>query len=303
MASDNSLVSVVVPAWNAEATLRETLESAASQTHRAIEILIIDDGSSDTTATVAAQFCAVEPRARLIRQRNRGVAAARNRGIAEAKGQFIAPLDADDLWHPEKIQRQLATFRESSARTGLVYCWYRMIDERGLVCERSWAPIMEGHVFDRHLDLNFGTGSSPLIRRSALGDLRYDPALQRAGNEGCEDWLLQLQIALRFEVACSRAFLLGYRKRAGSMASDHLRMIRSQIQMYEILLRQVPPEKARMVRGALERLQEPKRRRPQIRAMLGRIRAILPPQRLDYHPLGVPFFESLTIWQSERAAG
>src|SRR5206468_8646268 len=201
MTSSGSLVSVIVPAWNAQDTLLETLESAAAQTHRNLEILIVDDGSTDRTAEIATEFCASDPRARLIRQDNRGVAAARNRAIDAAQGEYIAPLDADDLWQPEKIARQLGTFAQGPPSVGLVYCWYRMIDGEGEVTEPPWAPVMEGSVFREHLKLNFGTGSSPLIRRGALGDLRYDPALQQAGNQGCEDWLLQLRIAAEHDVA------------------------------------------------------------------------------------------------------
>src|SRR5438067_5755150 len=105
-----TFVSVIVPAWNAEETLLETLESAAAQTHRNLEILIVDDGSTDRTGDIAAGFCASEPRALLLRQDHRGLAAARNRAIDEAKGDYIAPLDADDLWHAQKIERQLQTF-------------------------------------------------------------------------------------------------------------------------------------------------------------------------------------------------
>lgn len=247
------LVSVIVPAWNAEQTLAETLQSAAAQTHRDLEILIVDDGSTDRTPDIAAEYCASDPRARLIRQDNRGVAAARNRAIDEATGEYIAPLDADDLWQPEKIERQLRTFAESPPSVGLVYCWYRMIDDGGSVTEAPWAPVMEGSVFRRHLKWNFGTGSSPLIRRSALGALRYSRELGEAGNEGCEDWLLQLNIAAGHEVACTRAFLLGYRQSAAAMSADKDRMIRSHVQMYEIVRRDFPGRETRTVERELAR--------------------------------------------------
>lgn len=248
-----SLVSVIVPAWSAEATLLETLQSAAAQSHRNLEILIVDDGSTDRTADIAAEFCGSDPRARLIRRDHSGVAAARNRAIDEAKGEFVAPLDADDLWHPEKIELQLRTFSQSSPRVGLVYCWYRMIDEQGRITEPPWAPVFEGAIFRQHLKCNFGTGSSPLIRRSALGDLRYDPELQRAGNQGCEDWLLQLNIAARHEIACCRAFLLGYRQSAGAMSANAERMARSHIELYEIIRRDLPGRETRTVERELAR--------------------------------------------------
>jgi glycosyltransferase involved in cell wall biosynthesis len=244
---------VIVPAWNAEHTLAETLCSARAQTHRNLEILIIDDGSGDSTPAIAAEFCAFEPRARLISKDRGGLASARNRGIDEAKGEFIAPLDSDDLWHPEKIERQLRTFAEGPESVGLVYCWYRMIDEAGRVTEKPWAPVVEGSVFAEHLKLSFGTGSSPLISRSALGDLRYSTELGTLTEGGTEDWLLQLHIAADYEVACTRAFLLGYRQRPDSMSADTLRMIRSYIRMYEIVRREFPGRERRIVDRELAR--------------------------------------------------
>jgi glycosyltransferase involved in cell wall biosynthesis len=247
------LVSVIVPAWNAAGTLRQTLESAAAQTHRNLEILIVDDGSTDATGDIAGQFCASDSRARLIRQDNRGVAAARNCAIEAATGHFIAPLDADDLWHPDKIECQLDTFAANPPAVGLVYCWYRMVDREGRVTEPLWAPVMEGAIFRRHLQCNFGTGSSPLIRRSALGNSRYSSELGAGGNQGCEDWLLQLNIAAEHEVACTRAFLLDYRQSSSAMSSDRARMIRSHIQMYEIVLRDFPGRETRIVERELTR--------------------------------------------------
>ena len=111
MSSATPLVSVIIPAFNAGESLRETLESAARQSWQHLEIIIVDDGSTDQTARIAADFCAADERAKLISQSNHGVSAARNRGIAETRGAWIAPLDADDLWHPEKVERQLAAAR------------------------------------------------------------------------------------------------------------------------------------------------------------------------------------------------
>ena len=82
-APDEPLVSVIVPAWNSERTIRDTLESIAAQTYRNIEILIIEDGSTDSTGAVADEFCKSEPRARVIRKQNGGLSSARNRGISD----------------------------------------------------------------------------------------------------------------------------------------------------------------------------------------------------------------------------
>jgi glycosyltransferase involved in cell wall biosynthesis len=248
------LVSVVVPAWNAADTLGETLRSVAAQTFPDLEILIVDDGSTDATARVAEEFCAQDSRARLIRQDNAGVAAARNAGIAVARARFVAPIDADDLWHAEKVERQLACFEHSPPQTGLVYNWSRIIDERGRILAASTGATFEGFVLPKHLAWNFiGNGSTPMIRTEIARDLPYNPALREAGCQGCEDYLLQLQIASRFQFACVPAFLTHYRLRSGVMSSDLARMIRSHILMYRMLLDWLPREYRPVVRRQLGR--------------------------------------------------
>ena len=244
--NDESLVTVIVPAWNAATTLCATLRSAARQTHRNLEILIVDDGSTDETAEVARQFCVTERRARLIRKENGGPASARNAGIEEARGAWIAPLDSDDLWHPEKIERQLHTFASASPNVGLVYCWYRSIDRHDRIVGPAWTPVFEGPVFDRHLECNFvGTGSTPLIRRAALGSLRYNTEIL----PGAEDLLLQLEIAKRHEFACTRAFLVGYRLGAHGVSSHAERMMKSLDQAYRMILRDDPKRQRQVLRS------------------------------------------------------
>lgn len=222
------LVSIIVPAFNAAETLAETLASAAAQTCREIEIVVIDDGSTDATGAIAEEFCRREPRARLLRQANGGVAAARNAGLAAARGAFIAPLDADDLWHPDKLARQLAAL-DAAPEAGFAYCWMRDIDEAGHVWRDGPRPQHEGPVYLRMLADNFvGNGSTLLVRRSAaLAAGGYDEALRRNGDEGSEDVLFQLRLAERYPVAIVPAHLVGYRRRRGAMSENPTAMFRS----------------------------------------------------------------------------
>jgi teichuronic acid biosynthesis glycosyltransferase TuaG len=101
-------VSVVMPAYNAEATLESSIRSVQAQTREDWELIVVDDGSADRTVELAQAAAAADPRIRVIRQRNRGVAAARNVGIDAARGRYLAFLDADDTWLPGKLSRQLA---------------------------------------------------------------------------------------------------------------------------------------------------------------------------------------------------
>ena len=116
------LVSVLVPAYNAAKTIGETLASACSQTHARLEIIVVDDGSVDETARLVLQAASEDPRIRLVKQANAGVATARNTALAHATGEFVAPLDADDVWRPTKIERQLKRILGNS-NVGMVYCW------------------------------------------------------------------------------------------------------------------------------------------------------------------------------------
>ena len=245
-----NLVSVIVPAYNAELTVAESLESVRSQSHRAIEILVIDDGSTDNTPEIVRSIAAADSRIRLISTANQGVARARNVGLDIARGTFIAPVDADDLWHPMKIELQLKAFERSPSNVGLVYNWFRRIDEAGFVVEKFAAPVVEGNVIHRHLQWNFiSNGSTPLFKRSALNATRYESALRDAGNEGCEDYFIQLEIATRAAFACAPAFLTGYRRTSNAMSTNVARMIRSHIQTLSAFQSKVSAEAQAIIRA------------------------------------------------------
>ena len=109
MVNQRRLVSVIMPAFNASAHLSETIDSCLAQSYINFELLLVDDGSTDDTAELATRFAAAEPRIRLFRTPNRGIAAARNVAIAQARGEFFALLDSDDLWMPDYLERQLGT--------------------------------------------------------------------------------------------------------------------------------------------------------------------------------------------------
>jgi glycosyltransferase involved in cell wall biosynthesis len=223
------LVSVIVPAFNAERTLAETLRSVAHQSHKCLEILIVDDGSTDATAAIATAFCMNDPRARLISKPNGGVASARNRGIAEARAEFVAPIDADDVWHPDFITRLLEKAIEAPVAPGFVHALSRHLDGNSRVVRSCSTTTAGGFVLGRMIYQNIvGNGSAMLILRSAaLAAGGYDERLRAAGLEGCEDYLLQLQIAARHRVAAVSDYLVGYRLGDTTMSSNQERMYHS----------------------------------------------------------------------------
>src|SRR6266567_4906753 len=101
------LVSVIIPAYNACVTVERTIASVVNQTYSNLEVLVVDDGSTDETALLVQRMADADRRIRLPQKPNGGLVSARNFGIAHASGEFIAPIDADDLWHPEKIAKQV----------------------------------------------------------------------------------------------------------------------------------------------------------------------------------------------------
>lgn len=221
-------VSVIIPAYNAEKTIRHTLQSAASQTFNQLEIIVVDDGSTDRTAEIVEAFATSDPRISLLRQQNQGVAVARNLAIHAAKGEFIAPLDADDVWHPTKLEKQHSLF-QSRPSLGLVYAWYRVIDDDDWVIECSPPTLARGDVHNWLLVENFiGNASSPLIRRSVLTATGgYDPSLRAAGAQGAEDLQMQLNIAAICDYDVVPEYLIGYRRSLSSMSTRYVVMLTS----------------------------------------------------------------------------
>lgn len=228
------LVSVIVPAYNAAKTIEATLLSVRAQTHRNLEIIMVDDGSADETVAIAeAQACA-DPRLRIISQANGGVAAARNAGILAAKGEFVAPVDADDIWAPTKIERQLALMTANADAT-LCYTWFACIDYRARVVGYGGRHNAHGDTLRAMCRTNLvGNGSGAMMRREAvLAAGLYDPSLRARGAQGCEDYKLYLALAAAGDVLVVEDFLTGYRITPRNMSSDVAQMCRSHLLVLE----------------------------------------------------------------------
>lgn len=223
------IVTVIVPVHNGQKTIRQTLNSVCGQRFRNFECIIVDDGSSDGTAAIAEQFCKSDNRFRLLRQSNQGVANARNAALAKAKGEFIAPLDADDLWHPEFLERHLAVHRMGKGGIGFTYCHARTVDAAGFVTGCVAPHALSGKIANALRYYNAcGNPSRTVARHDAMLLVGgYDPRLRAKGSEGSEDWLLIMKIAARFEVAVIPEYLVGYRVHSQSMSADRLAMVRS----------------------------------------------------------------------------
>ena len=217
-----SLISVVIPAFNAAPFVAECVKSACAQSHRDLDIVVVDDGSTDNTAMIVERMAAADSRIRLIRSDHRGASSARNRGIAEAHGDLVATLDADDLWHPRKIERQYAVLSKASPDVGVVYCWAAGIDLLGRIILPVWNDsLARGNVLNDIVRSGIlSNGSTPLIRRIFIERVGgYDEKLGL-----CEDWKFYTALAgvCSFEVIPE--CLTGYRISDNSASMNILPM-------------------------------------------------------------------------------
>jgi len=228
-ARTSDLVSVVMPAHNAGSSIGSSLRSVLGQTHRALDIIVVDDGSTDNTAAIVSAIAGADHRVRLLRQANTGVAAARNAGIRAAEADLVAFIDADDLWHPVKIEKQLALLREAGERVGVVYAWACFIDASDHPDGRCFAPHDNGDVYAALVLHNIvGNGSAALVRKPCLIECGgFDATLRERQAQGCEDLKLWLSIAEEYDFALVPEFLVGYRQDAGSMSRNVREMMRS----------------------------------------------------------------------------
>lgn len=216
-------LSVIIPAYNASKTIRETLDSVAAQTVPPLEVVVVDDGSSDDTATIADSYRDRLPSLQLIRTTNGRVARARNIGIAASAGELLAPLDADDIWHPTYIEKVLRAYSEHPD-AGFIYAHRRRIDENSRLLRAPYRYQVEGRAFYRLLAVNFvGSGSNAVIPRRRFDAVEggYDSSLPT-----CEDIFLLWQIAWRAPIVRVPEYLVGYRQTANSMSQDRRKMAR-----------------------------------------------------------------------------
>jgi glycosyltransferase involved in cell wall biosynthesis len=214
-------VSVVIPCFNYGRFLRDAVASIHSQTFAEHEIIVVDDGSTDETEAVARGLGAA---VRYLRQPNQGPSAARNRGIAAARGRYVAFLDADDTWHPEKLARQVPIL-EQRPDVVLVYTDSTSFDgatgaEFGRHGERF--AHFHGRVLGRLVEAgNFIPSATPLVRRTTLEEVGGFDATMRSS----EDWDLWVRLAARGEVGYIDEPLARYRLH-GAQASRNVDALR-----------------------------------------------------------------------------
>lgn len=224
----SATVAVIVPMYNSATTIKRTLRSICRQTYENLDIVVIDDGSTDQGPELVSQISTRDRRIRLIRQPNAGVAAARNHGAVKTAAPYLAFVDADDLWAPGKIAAQMELALEGPPT--LVYCWFCQIDKLDRIYRPNYEPVKyEGDVRRQLSRENFiGNGSSMLMHRAVFDQCGgFDATLRAKDAQGCEDYMFAMTAAQFFPFRVVPRRLVGYRIMPGNMSSEAERMVRS----------------------------------------------------------------------------
>ncbi|MBW4440880.1 MAG: glycosyltransferase [Plectolyngbya sp. WJT66-NPBG17] len=229
------LVSVVIAAYNAEAFISDTLKSILAQTYRDFEVIVIDDGSVDRTAEIVRSYAENDDRIRLIQQENSGVSASRNLAIQHSSGEYIAPIDADDIWYSERLEKHVRCLEAADSSIGLVYSWSMYLNDVGDI--KGYSPFgklgaVEGNVLAVLVFYNFlDNASTTMFRRSCIDTVgNYNTELKT-----CEDWDLYLRISEHYRFAIVPEYLIGYRQYSGSMSTKCTTMAH----FYELIMSRI----------------------------------------------------------------
>ena len=213
--ADEVLVSVIMPVFNAERTMRQSIDSVLQQSEVRLELVLIDDASTDKSALVIKEYARKDNRVKVLRQpSNAGVAEARNAGIRAASGRYIAFLDSDDWWHPRKLELQISQMQASGAMVS--YTAYQRVAEDGSRLSTVEPPLQVDHE-DMLCSNHIGNLTGVYDRR--LGDVPF----LRMGHEDYVFWLDRVRRAgraIRVEHDGPLAF---YLVRSGSVSSNKLR--------------------------------------------------------------------------------
>ncbi|MDZ8137918.1 MAG: glycosyltransferase [Nostoc sp. DedQUE04] len=229
-------ISVIIPAYNSERTIVDTIVSVQQQTFSDFEIIVINDGSTDGTLKLLDEL--KDSRIKVFSYENGGLSVARNRGISHAKGDFIAFLDADDLWTADKLELQLEALQKNP-EAGVAYSWTYFMDEQTGNCHLDRPIFFQGKVLANLLTWNFiASGSNPLIRKQAIESVgEFEPSVS-----GAADWDYWLRLAAKWSFVVVSKPQIFYRQSSNSMSSKVEFMEDCQFQVLERAFQSGSPE-------------------------------------------------------------
>lgn len=221
------LISVVIPVYNGELTIEETVISVLNQTFLDFELIVIDDGSTDSTLEIIKKIH--DSRLKIFSYTNSGLSASRNRGIKHARGEFISFIDADDLWTSGKLTAQLNALRKNPD-AAVSYSWTDFIDMSGNLLGYGIHHTADGYVFPYLLAHFFiGSGSNALIRKHVFDEVGwFDETLTAA-----EDWDMFLRIAAKYHFVTVPEPQILYRITDNSMSRNILNQERECLKVIE----------------------------------------------------------------------
>lgn len=238
----NSSIDVIIPVFNGEKYIRDAIDSAINQTCKPAQIIVVDDGSTDNTESIVKASIEVYTLPIIyLRKNNGGLSSARNAGIKICSSQYIALLDADDIWEPTKLEKQLTVFHASNNNNlGVVYCDYSNIDSKGqnidnFSCFKLDTEV-KGIVFERLLYGNkvASSGSGVLVKKECFDQTGlFDESLPT-----CEDWDMWLRISRLYEFDYVNEKLVRLRRHNHNMSKDNLQMIIGEVLLFNKLAAQ-----------------------------------------------------------------
>ncbi len=233
MTEAQPLISVVIPCFNSQATLRETLDSVLSQSWFNLEVIAVDDSSTDNTPALLRAYAISDPRVRVIRQANAGCGAARNAGIRRANGDFIGLIDADDLWHKDYLTAHMDRFAADAA-LGVSFTRVRFIENDGMPTTEGTRPKLTGLRPEDILQDN-PCGCAMLVARREVFDQigLFNDKLRRAEDQ---EWLFRVALTAWTIEGIDRV-LADYRNSPAGLSAD----LEAQFKAYLDLIEHVRP--------------------------------------------------------------
>jgi len=251
------LVSIMMPAFNAERYIADSIRSVSYQTFTDWELVVVDDGSTDRTAEIVRELAAEDARILYVRQQNGGQAAARNTGIHRSSGTVVAFIDADDLWLPQKLERQLAVMKDTAV--DLVYCDGYVFYDVGAPERSDFFAIVPGRtdgatMFPLLFAYNRIATLSVVARRDALERVGLFDENRRLQN--CEDYELWLRLALEGSTFFGMTDkLMRYRRHSASSTHSESKMLGPMIEVIKKHSQTIDPHTAQQrIRGLYREL-------------------------------------------------
>jgi glycosyltransferase involved in cell wall biosynthesis len=225
-AAANKLVSIIIPSYNHAQYVGAAIQSVLDQTYDSVEIIVVDDGSTDNTRQVVGDFGEA---VRYIWQENQGLSAARNTGICAARGELIGVLDADDLYEPEFVATLTAVV-QTDPDAAAVYCAYQYVDaDNAPLPQQASRTVPPDQLHEALLGGNFLVPLCLLVRKSA-----YEQAGVFDKNfQGCADWDMWLRLALKYKIVGIDRSLVRYRALPNSMSSDPAYMLADRLRVLQ----------------------------------------------------------------------